>query len=72
MGRWVSAQDIEIGLAMAHIPDEPALSFKVDDPEGVDPNGFDIRVIFRNDWYARVFGKRTEKALGVQFASDEA
>lgn len=67
-----AAQDIDIALAMdPPVPPEPALSFRVDDPEHVKPEGFDIRVVFRDEYYAKVFAKRTEKALGVHFVSDE-
>ncbi len=65
-----AAQDIAIGLGMDHVPD-PALSLHVDDPEGVEPNGFDIRIIFRNEYYAKVFGNRAAQALGLPFVAEQ-
>ncbi len=65
-----AAADIEIGLNMDEVPD-PALSLVVDDPEGVEPSGFDIRILFRSAYYAKVFGKRASVALGVPFTGFE-
>jgi len=46
------------------------LIVKLRDPEGVEPDGFNIRFRFRNDYLAKVFGKRIEAALGVPFSSE--
>jgi len=61
-----AAQDIEVGLAMDVAP-EPALSIVVHDPEGVEPDGFDVRILFRNQYYAKVFAKRVSTTFGVPF-----
>jgi len=65
-----AAQDIDIALGERLSPD-PALSIRVADPEGVNVDGFDVRIIFRDSYYAKVFGKRVEKAFGVPFESDQ-
>ena len=65
-----AAQDIAVGLSMDQVP-ELALSFAVDDPEGVVPDGFDIRILFRNEYFAKVFAKRASTALGVTFVGDD-
>ncbi|MEK6677645.1 MAG: hypothetical protein AABZ47_18580 [Planctomycetota bacterium] len=44
------------------------LIFKVEDLEGVYPSGFDVEFEFRNDYYAKVFGKRFESAFGLPFS----
>lgn len=56
-GSLDAAQDIAIGLAMDHIP-EPAVSLMVHDPEGIYPEGFDIRLVFGKEYNARVFAKK--------------
>jgi len=62
-----ATQDIAIALNMERVP-EPALSLNVQDPEGVIPDGFDIRIIFRNEYYAKVFGKRAVDTFGLSFS----
>lgn len=51
-----AAHDIAIGLG--DLQPEPALSIRVKDPEGIETDGFEIRVVFRNERYARAFAKR--------------
>jgi hypothetical protein len=65
-----AAEDVALGLAMDEVP-EAALSLVVEDPEGVMVHGFDVRVIFRNEYYAKVFAKRMSAALGVPFKADD-
>lgn len=48
--------------------DNPGLSLKIEDPEGAYPNGFDVRISFRSEYYAKVFGKRIGSAFGLPFA----
>jgi hypothetical protein len=64
-----AAQDIDLGLA-DHVP-EPALRLVVEDPEGVELHGFDVRVMFRNEYYAKVFAKRMSAAFGMPFKADD-
>ena len=64
-----AAQDIAIGLAI-DVPPEPALKFIVADPEGVEPEDFDVRIMFRNEYFAKVFAKRALTAIGLPFDAD--
>jgi hypothetical protein len=58
------AADAELGLIMeGHL--EPALSVRVHDPEGVCSDGFEIRIAFRSEFYAKVFAKRAQEAFGA-------
>jgi hypothetical protein len=63
-GSQEAAEDIAIGLAMDHIP-EPGVSLVVSDPEGVYPDGFDIRLVFCKEYNARVFAKRVTDTFGL-------
>jgi hypothetical protein len=50
--------------------DNPGLNLRIEDPESAYPDGFDVRISFRSEYYAKVFGKRVEAAFGVPFSSE--
>jgi hypothetical protein len=57
--------DVEVGLIVEGRL-EPALSLRVRDPEEVYSDGFDVRIAFRSEYYAKAFAKRVQKEFNVR------